>query len=78
MFLNHREVYFEEQVFRPAVKENILRKQVSHPSGTECTHRGPIEAEKIASQGVLHYALGIHSPPRLKQLDLGSISSTLV
>lgn len=30
--------------------------------GTECTHLGPVESEKIASQGVLPYGLGIGNP----------------
>lgn len=40
---------------------------------TECTHPGPTGSETVASQDVLQDALGIHSYPRLKQIDLGSI-----
>lgn len=31
MFLNHGEIYFKEQFFLLAVKENIPRKQIPHP-----------------------------------------------
>lgn len=32
MFLGHGEVYNKKQFFLPTGKENIPRKQVSHPS----------------------------------------------
>lgn len=73
MFLNHGEIYFKEQFFLPAVKENIPRKQITSSITTKCTHPWATEFEKIASQGRLHHDLGTHSPPGLKQLDLGSI-----
>lgn len=74
MFLNHKEEYFKERFFLPAVKKNTSRKQISHPSGQNAPSQGQLSLRPLCLRALLHYALGIHSYPRLKQIDLGSIS----
>lgn len=59
MFLNRGEVYFKEQFPLPAVKENIPRKQISHPSEQNAPTQGPLSLSKLHLRGA---RLGPGSP----------------
>ena len=47
MFLSDGEVYFKERFFLPAVKKNISRKQISHPSERNAPIQGQLSLRQL-------------------------------